>query len=467
VRSERAAGGPLYLHNDVGLVAEADAIFLHREGVAVRHRLGVAEAMAVAFLAASGDRAQAAADLDRMLPAGGEWVDRIVARFWTFFGDGRPRALDMALLDKILAVRSPVPTLPQSSIRQEAAPAAVTWMVTLGCNRRCPYCFFAVFHHGAEEEASPPDATFPFADVVRMLQDMALIGAADLHLTGGEPLLRRDLPDIIAAASRLRVRTNLVTKYPIDRALARRLADAGLTRVTYSLDDARPGAAAALTGARDYLEEARTALAALREARHQVEVNAVLTSKNAAWLDDLARFLVDLGIDALRISPFTPPYPRRLCAERLVTDANVGALVRSLRSRFAGAIDISAGSGAVADAASERTCGGASVCEIGVRALDVLPDGSVTRCHYLPGVAQMTVGSLRESSLLDIWRGEKLRGLVRPTRAEYAETHCSGCGAFEACNSRGRCYVSALAGADTAFAPDDFCTASVAAASRQ
>ena len=56
-----------------------------------------------------------------------------------------------------------------------------------------------------------------------MVREMARIGAADLYLTGGEPFLRQDLPELVEEASAVRVRTHAVTKAalaPGDRAAA-------------------------------------------------------------------------------------------------------------------------------------------------------------------------------------------------------------------------------------------------------
>jgi hypothetical protein len=61
--------------------------------------------------------------------------------------------------------------------------------------------------------------------------------------------------------------------------------------------------------------------------------------------------------------------------------------------------------------------------------------------------------------MLDIWRGEPLRRLTRPDRHQYKGTACAGCGGFEGCHSRGRCYVSALSESERLFAPDAFCGA--------
>jgi MoaA/NifB/PqqE/SkfB family radical SAM enzyme len=384
--------GPLFLQSGVDLLHAGQSVVLERADVPVSHRLTVGEAIAVALLAYTGCAEAASSLAAECHPDGASWVKRALDRYWTYLGEGTRRPLDEGWLRAVAALRTPVATLPDSAIRVEAAPSAVTWMVTLGCNRRCPYCFFDVFHHGAASLDSPPDATFPLEAAVRMVGEMGQIGAADLYLTGGEPLLRRDVIEIIAEARRVRVRSHMVTKYAIDTRLAKALADAGLESITVSLDDGRAGGAAALAGARSYLAEARATITALLEQGLDVEVNAVLTSKNADHMECLAELLVEIGAPKLRVSPFSAPYPRRAAAERLTTTASVSDVIASLGARYGYRLDVVAGSGSVAEDRSQRTCGADAVCQIGTRSLDVLPDGSVSRCHYLAGNASMIVG---------------------------------------------------------------------------
>lgn len=453
-----ASLSPLFLQPGVRLHVGPHELALSRDGIPVKHLLGVAETLALGLLASSGSAFFAREHLGRMVPAGASWVDRVVGRYWTYLGEGDVRRFDPSWAMNVAASRPAMLVSPMSQARAEAAPAAVTWMVTLGCNRRCPYCFFDVFEHAAKEPLSPPDATFPFEAAVRMVREMSAIGAADLYLTGGEPLLRRDLPEIVAEASKVRVRCHLVTKYPIRPPLAAALASAGLASLAFSLDDSRGKQAAALAGSPGFLTEARTALVAVLEAGVPLEVNAVATSLNAESLGDLASWLADLGVGTLRISPFAAPWPARDAAERLQTEVAVASLVMELAARHGDRIRIVAGSGAMAEAAgSNRACGAAVVCEVGTRALDVLPDGSVSRCHYLPARPDMVVGSLLNSTLLDAWLGDRLAGLVRPGREAYSGTACASCDAIEGCHSRGRCYVSSLASHGRTFAPDQFC----------
>jgi GTP 3',8-cyclase len=105
--------------------------------------------------------------------------------------------------------------------------------VTDKCNFRCRYCMPA---EGLEW--LPRDEILSFEEIARLVRVLASMGVDEVRLTGGEPLVRRDLPVLVAMLSEtpgvrdLSLTTNGVL---LDR-LARPLVDAGLTRLNVSLD---------------------------------------------------------------------------------------------------------------------------------------------------------------------------------------------------------------------------------------
>jgi radical SAM protein with 4Fe4S-binding SPASM domain len=446
---------PLFLQSDAQLDLDPGGPRLYRLGKdRPKHDLTIGEAIALSILAAGGELASAKSCCGEVFgqDSGAALVDHVVDRFWTYLGDGRPRALDVAWLADVRKDRLRLPS------RRQAAPTAVTWLVTLGCNRKCPYCFYDVTQHAAGRRDSPRDATFPLDDATRIVAEMAEIGASDLYLTGGEPLLRKDIVEIIAEASRRRVRVRVVTKYAVTAEFAHELAEAGLYAATVSLDDARPHVASALAGAPGYLEEAEGAIRAFIGAGIPLKVNAVVSRVNQDSLGDLAERLIALGVPELAISPYVRPQAARTNVLQLAPPSgSFFGDVAKLKDRCGDRLRIEAGGSAIPDGLSERACGRHVDCDVGIDALDVLPDGRVTRCRYLPNEEALIVGDLKTQSLMDVWDGAALARFRNPTRSEYGNTLCSDCGGFEACNSRGRCYFTALAGQGRLHAPDIFC----------
>ena len=441
-----------FLRADVELIADPEGPCLQRTDVPVRHRLTIQEALALTFLGYTGSAEHAALLLSTCLERdeGPRWVSWVMDRWGAYLGPGPSRPPDVEFLRV-------APTAGTRERRREEAPAAVTWLVTLACNRRCPYCYYAVTPWSASNVSSPPDATLPLGDALRIVREMGAIGTSDLYLTGGEPLLRRDLPEIIDAATSAGVRTRITTKYPIDRTLAERLALAGIYEVTVSLDEGRRTKADALAGSPGFFDEASTAIRSLLDAGVNVYVNAVVTRVNVSHVQGLVEHAITLGVPRLRLSPYSEPFPRRKAAALLVPDPiRLHDVVTRLQGDYGDRITLEVGPAETPDGGGP--CGDRLLCEVGLRTLDVLPDGRVTRCRYMPHEVSLIVGDLREDTLLDIWRGARLAALYAPTASEYAGTSCHDCGGFTRCNERGRCFYTATLASGRLHAPDAWCT---------
>jgi GTP 3',8-cyclase len=113
--------------------------------------------------------------------------------------------------------------------------------VTDRCNFRCTYCMPKEIF-GRDFAFLPRSMVLSFEEIERLARAFVELGVEKLRITGGEPLVRRDLPDLIARLAELRtadgnaVDLTLTTNGSALPALAGRLRDAGLRRVTVSLD---------------------------------------------------------------------------------------------------------------------------------------------------------------------------------------------------------------------------------------
>lgn len=164
------------------------------------------------------------------------------------------------------------------------------------CNLRCTYCMPA---QGLDWMA--PQQLLTDAELRRLIRvAVTLLGVRELRFTGGEPLLYRDLPGLVAYAAALDPRPGIaVTTNGL--ALARKaqqLKDAGLDRVNVSLDTVDPAAFLRLTR-RDRLHDVLAGLeAAAKAGLAPVKVNAVL--QPGVNEDDgpaLLRFCLDRGYE--------------------------------------------------------------------------------------------------------------------------------------------------------------------------
>ncbi len=117
--------------------------------------------------------------------------------------------------------------------------------VTDRCNYRCVYC-------RAGESATPP-SELPLEDYLRIARVFASLGIEKVRLTGGEPLLRRGLVDLVRKLAELRTPSGhpldlaLTTNGHLLATLAAPLREAGLNRVTVSMDAVEPATFARIT----------------------------------------------------------------------------------------------------------------------------------------------------------------------------------------------------------------------------
>src|SRR5580692_10801744 len=117
--------------------------------------------------------------------------------------------------------------------------------VTDRCNLRCNYCM-------PQEEYVwlPRQELLTFEEIARLVEVYTALGVEDVRLTGGEPLLRRDLPQLVRMlAANPRIRDLAITTNGVLFAeQGEALREAGLHRVTLSLDTLRPERFSALAG---------------------------------------------------------------------------------------------------------------------------------------------------------------------------------------------------------------------------
>lgn len=170
--------------------------------------------------------------------------------------------------------------------------------VTDRCNFRCRYCMPAeVF--GPNYAFLPREEILSFEEIERISRALVPLGVSKLRLTGGEPLLRRGLDDLIGMLSTIEGISDiaLTTNGVLLAHHAEALALAGLNRVTVSLDALDPAVFARMNGVGAKIDRVLSGISAARTFGLPVKVNAVIQrGVNEGEILPLARWAVENGV---------------------------------------------------------------------------------------------------------------------------------------------------------------------------
>jgi radical SAM protein with 4Fe4S-binding SPASM domain len=174
-------------------------------------------------------------------------------------------------------------------------PAVVVWNICMHCNMTCPHCYAA-----AVSEPSPTDLSHE--EALALLDDLAASGLRVLIFSGGEPLLRPDLFELLARARQLGISAQLSTNgVLIDRSVAARLAALDVGYVGVSIDGLRPfnDGYRGLAGGYD---AALRGLRLAREAGMRTGLRMTLTQRNADQLEEMVGVAGSVGAERIYIS---------------------------------------------------------------------------------------------------------------------------------------------------------------------
>jgi GTP 3',8-cyclase len=171
--------------------------------------------------------------------------------------------------------------------------------VTDRCNLRCRYCMpREVF--GPDHAFLPRSELLTFEEITRVVRTAVSVGVTKIRLTGGEPLLRKELPDLVAQLAAIEGIADLAltTNGLLLPQHAVALADAGLHRVTVSLDAIDETTFRAVADTRASVTNVLEGIAAARAAGlGPIKVNAVLQrGVNDDQLEELAGWARDADV---------------------------------------------------------------------------------------------------------------------------------------------------------------------------
>ncbi|MBY0335125.1 MAG: pyrroloquinoline quinone biosynthesis protein PqqE [Acetobacteraceae bacterium] len=324
------------------------------------------------------------------------------------------------------------------------APLALLAELTHRCPLRCPYCSNPVELTRAAQELTT-------GEWARVFDEAAALGCLQVHLSGGEPLARRDIAEIIAAARAAGLYTNLITAgVTLDAAKLAELQAAGLDHVQLSVQDAGAAGAERIGGLPGAHARKRDAARAVTGAGLPLTINAVVHRQNLHNLPALIDLALDWGARRLEVAhvqyygwalanraALLPPRDMLDAATRVVEEA---------RLRLKGRLVIDY---VVPDyhAVRPKACMGGW----GRRFLAVSPAGRILPCHAAETIPGIVFPSVRETSLRDAWEGSDAFNRFRGTA--WMPAPCRGCEHAERDWGGCRCQAAALTGHAAATDP--------------
>jgi|SRR5581483_8296855 len=167
--------------------------------------------------------------------------------------------------------------------------------VTDRCNFRCTYCMpKEVFGH--DYRFLDRRELLDFEEITRVARAAVELGVTKLRITGGEPLIRRDVEELIAMLARLPVEVTLTTNASLLPRKAQPLADAGLARITVSLDAMDDATFRRMNDVDFPVERVLEGIEAAKAAGLPVKVNCVVKrGVNEDQVVEMARFFRGTG----------------------------------------------------------------------------------------------------------------------------------------------------------------------------
>jgi pyrroloquinoline quinone biosynthesis protein E len=279
-------------------------------------------------------------------------------------------------------------------------PLALIAELTHRCPLHCVYCSNPMQLAGTQEELSTAEWTSVF-------QQCGKLGVLHAHFTGGEPLARTDLTELISAARSAGLYTNLITSgIGLSEQRLQALVSAGLDHIQISFQDSREEAANWIAGAKAHAHKIELSRA-IRKHKIAFTVNLVVHRQNLDHLEEMIAFIEQLNPERVEIA-HTQYYGWALAnrAALLPTQAQLEkavAIVAEAENRLAGRMRIDS---VVPDyyAKYPKACMGGW----GRRLMLINPAGKVLPCHAAEVLPGLSFENVREKSLEWIWQESSL-----------------------------------------------------------
>ena len=285
---------------------------------------------------------------------------------------------------------------PAAKEKAEFIPLVISWNVTRKCNLKCSHCYINATKEELRGELTTEEAK-------RLMDQISDVSRPLLILSGGEPLLREDIYDLIRYGASKGFRMGLGSNGSlIDEAVAKKLKDAGVKTVSISIDSSIPEKHDEFRGVKGSWQKAINAITALKQNGVLVQVNTTVTQQNHGEIDEIMSLAEELGVENFHLF-FLVPTGRGT----KIADLSPALYEGMIKSTFAKTAKHRLNVRPSCAPQFMRIAKDMGLdmrqwirgCIAGLYYCRVYPNGDITPCPYLP----VKLGNIREKTFSEIW----------------------------------------------------------------
>jgi glutamyl-tRNA reductase len=329
------------------------------------------------------------------------------------------------------------------------------WETTIKCNLSCAHCRRLESNKSAKNDLSTEQAK-------NLIEQLAHLGKAQssmpvLVFSGGEPLCRKDLFELVGYAGSLKLTCALATNGTlIDSGTADRIKNSSIARVSISLDGATAEVHNHFRRLEGAFEKALEGVRQLQKRDVPFQINFTLTKTNAHQLEDIYQLARQLGAVGLHIFILVPVGCGQILAETdmLTPRQYEEKLLEISQIDARGQLELKVTCGPQYERVirqqglNKASSGSSKGCLAGTGILFVGHQGDVFPCGYLP----VKCGNILEEQLCDIWRHNEDLAMIRDRSSLGGK--CGLCSYKYIC---GGCRARAYAQTGDYMAAEPFC----------
>lgn len=279
---------------------------------------------------------------------------------------------------------------------EQYIPLVISWNVTLKCNLKCAHCYINAKETNSVKELS--------TDAAKMLiHQITEVSKPLLILSGGEPLLRKDIYEIIKYGADRGLKMGMGSNgMLINEEIAKKLKESGMGTVAISLDSSYPERHDQFRGVKGCWDKALNAIKVLKKEGIEVQVNCTVTRQNYDEIDKIMDLAESLGVDNFHLF-FLVPTGRGTDIEDITPEMYEEMIINTLSKTKKHNLNVKPSCAPqfmrVAKENGVDMSRWVRGCMAGLYYCRIYPSGEVTPCPYMP----VSLGNIRKKSFNDIW----------------------------------------------------------------